>query len=129
MFDGPMAIEPRHPSWFGLESEAVLVAHAVSRVGADPPRGEAGNLPSGFRGLSYLRLHGAPRTYFSTYDTVSITSIASLLRNSPGRRWCIFDNTASGAATSNALQLQDTLHVVGPTAAEFAVGRYRHRTE
>jgi uncharacterized protein YecE (DUF72 family) len=59
-------------------------------------------------GLQYFRLHGSPRVYFSAYTTERLQQIAQQLSNGEidAPRWCIFDNTALGAATANALALQ-----------------------
>ena len=35
-FDGLLACEPRHASWFGKEADALLKRHHVARVAADP---------------------------------------------------------------------------------------------
>jgi uncharacterized protein YecE (DUF72 family) len=80
----------------------------VARVAADPPRVEGGGEPGGWRGLAYFRLHGSPRTYYSSYDDGYLDSLAKklgALRRRGIPAWCIFDNTASGAATANALSV------------------------
>jgi len=46
------------------------------------------------------RLHGKPKIYYSSYTDGEIKSFSKLL--APGS-WCVFDNTASGAAIENAL--------------------------
>jgi uncharacterized protein YecE (DUF72 family) len=52
----------------------------------------------------YVRLHGAPRIYYSDYSAAEILSF----RKSPSAEsWCVFDNTASGAAIKNALAMLD----------------------
>ena len=103
----PIALEPRHGSWFADEPGALLVEHRVARVAADPARVPAAALPGGWDGLAYWRLHGSPRTYYSSYDADYLTALAGSLRASAALRptWCIFDNTASGAAAANALEL------------------------
>lgn len=104
-----LACEPRHASWFGEEADACLIDHRVARVAADPvlvPRGEQ---PGGWNGLRYRRLHGSPRVYYSEYAQECLTTLAAMMRceHEAGTPcWCIFDNTASGAATGNALQLE-----------------------
>ena len=104
---GPVAFEPRHASWFLAEPDALLREFEVARVAADPARVPEAARPGGWPGLRYYRLHGSPRTYYSEYTggwletlTVEIASQAE------GDTWCIFDNTASGAAFGNALELQ-----------------------
>ena len=109
LFDGPLAVEPRHPSWFTADADALLQQYRGARVGADPPRADGALLPGGYRGLTYLRLHGAPRVYFSSYDETRLSDVASILGKSRGPCWCIFDNTASGAAAANGLELSQML--------------------
>ncbi len=53
----------------------------------------------------YQRLHGSPRVYYSAYGAEDLTRYAALLDQGSGSRWCIFDNTAAGAAIGNALSL------------------------
>jgi uncharacterized protein YecE (DUF72 family) len=108
-YEGALAIEPRHATWFFPEAEALMVAYRVARVGADPPRAPGGDEAGGYRGLSYLRLHGSPRVYFSAYPSAQLISMRDELNLLPGQRWCVFDNTASGAAAANALELQSML--------------------
>ena len=104
-FDGEVVVEPRHASWFTTEADDALTEYRAARAGADPPRAPGGALPGGYRGLTYLRMHGAPRVYFSSYDDARLEQIAALLSDSSSPTWCIFDNTASGAAAANALEL------------------------
>lgn len=109
---GPVSAEPRHASWFDQRGDALLARYEVARVLADPVRHPGGERPGGWRGLTYLRLHGTPRTYYSSYPEPLVAAlgrrIAVALRAGE-TVWCIFDNTASGAATHNALALQQCL--------------------
>lgn len=110
--DGAVAMEPRHASWFTTEADALLRAHRVARVLADPVLHDAGRWPGGWPELVYLRLHGTPRVYWSPYDHRVIALLAARIRLAAAQGaeiWCIFDNTASGAATHNALALQRAL--------------------
>ena len=109
---GALAMEPRHASWFTEEADALLRAQQVARVLADPVRHEPGRAPGGWPGRVYLRLHGAPRVYYSSYELPLLQALAQrlLLAQAEGAEaWCIFDNTASGAAAGNALDLLDLL--------------------
>lgn len=108
-YQGPLVCEPRHATWMKPEANALLAGHLVARVAADPPRAGGDGRPGGWPGLVYYRWHGAPRTYWSRYDEAQLTALAETLREVPGEvdAWCIFDNTASGAALVNAWQLQD----------------------
>lgn len=111
-FDGGLALEPRHASWFTPEADALLRDAQVARVLADPVRHGAGAVPGGWPARVYLRLHGTPRVYYSAYDTALLRQLAARLRQAEAEGadcWCIFDNTASGAAAGNALELQRLL--------------------
>lgn len=104
----PAVCEPRHATWFTPEVDALLDAWRIARVAADPARVPAAAEPGGWRGLAYYRLHGSPRTYYSSYTDAYLDGVAARIRGdvAAGREaWCIFDNTASGAATQNALDL------------------------
>jgi uncharacterized protein YecE (DUF72 family) len=109
---GALALEPRHASWFEPAADALLRELEVARVLADPVRHAPGALPGGWPGRVYLRLHGSPRVYYSSYETALLRSLADRIRagEADGAEvWCIFDNTASGAAAGNALELQRLL--------------------
>jgi uncharacterized protein YecE (DUF72 family) len=109
---GAVVVEPRHPSWFTAEAEALLVEHAVGRVAADPPIGsDLAALPGGNLSAVYFRLHGSPKIYYSTYSDLYLASLASRLASIEAGCcvFCVFDNTASGAATKNALALTETV--------------------
>jgi uncharacterized protein YecE (DUF72 family) len=106
-FEGHVVCEPRHSTWFAAVAEALLVQFEVARVAADPPPAPAANVPGAWPGVVYYRLHGAPRKYWSRYNAEALARLAIALRAAPSRVdvWCIFDNTASGAAIENAWEL------------------------
>lgn len=106
---GTIVCEPRHPSWFDPEAEALMTAHRVGRVATDPIRHPAAAKPGGWKGVSYWRLHGSPRVYYSSYEDVVLRGLAAEVMSQSGETWCIFDNTASGAAAANALRLLDLI--------------------
>lgn len=106
--DAPAALEPRHRSWFEPGVTAWLADHGIARVAADPAPVVGAGETGGWDGLAYYRWHGSPRIYYSDYDAAALASLQRKLderrrRNVP--TWCIFDNTASGAALGNALAL------------------------
>lgn len=103
--DGPVACEPRHPTWFEADADEVLRSLQIARVAADPARHPLAGEPGGWPGLSYWRLHGSPRMYYSEYSAPALAALAGRLREGPDETWCIFDNTTSGAAASDALAL------------------------
>ena len=111
-FAGNVACEPRHASWFTSEADALLNEYRIARVAADPALHPLAAQPGGWSGLVYYRLHGSPRTYYSAYALDFLDDLAKkLLRVAASGVpvWCIFDNTASGAATDNALSLKEQL--------------------
>lgn len=111
-YPGPLALEPRHASWFSAPAQALLERFEVARVLADPVLHAGGERPGGWPGLVYLRLHGSPRVYWSAYDDALLARLAACLaraRDEGARCICIFDNTAGGAATGNALALLDAI--------------------
>jgi uncharacterized protein YecE (DUF72 family) len=60
----------------------------------------------------YLRLHGSPRIYYSAYPAEEIQRITAILEKKADvgiSSWCIFDNTALGAATADALAVRSQL--------------------
>ncbi|MCU1254053.1 MAG: hypothetical protein JWM83_352 [Candidatus Angelobacter sp.] len=107
LYGGPAVLEPRHVSWFAEEAESLLQQFRIARVAADPALTHKAAQPSGWTGLAYFRLHGSPKRYYSTYSEDYLSCLAARLRKMAvsATVWCIFDNTASGAALANALEL------------------------
>jgi uncharacterized protein YecE (DUF72 family) len=110
LYTGPAVFETRHVSWFSDDAELLLREFNVARVGADPALIPEAAYPGGWPGLVYFRLHGSPRRYYSAYSEDYLLRLASELRQraTSATSWCIFDNTASGAALANALELINT---------------------
>jgi uncharacterized protein YecE (DUF72 family) len=106
-YDGEVVCEPRHVSWFTLEPETLLTRLKVARVAADPSVVRRGAEPGGWAGTVYYRLHGSPQMYCSQYPAQHLVVLANALVRSiaTANTWCIFDNTALGAATGDALSL------------------------
>jgi uncharacterized protein YecE (DUF72 family) len=104
-YAGPAVCEPRHRSWFTDEADGLLRRFEIARVAADPPPVPAASEPGGWPGLVYYRWHGSPRIYYSNYEREQLLRLVEHLiaaaQSCP--TWCIFDNTALGAATDNAL--------------------------
>jgi uncharacterized protein YecE (DUF72 family) len=111
-FDGDVVFEPRHETWFTPEVESMLVELRVARVAADPARVPAAALPGGCDRLVYVRLHGSPRIYYSAYPPEELERITGTVESKADlgiSTWCIFDNTALGAATADALTVRSLL--------------------
>jgi uncharacterized protein YecE (DUF72 family) len=88
--------------------DAWLAERRIARVAADPAPVTGAGAPGGWNGLAYCRWHGSPRIYYSDYDAAALTALAARLDADAAHGaevWCIFDNTAEGAALGNALSL------------------------
>lgn len=105
--DAAIACEPRHGSWFDADVDGWLADRRIARVAADPARHPLADRPGGWAGLRYFRLHGSPVIYRSAYERDALAPIAEAIRADPAKSWCIFDNTASSAATGDALTLRE----------------------
>jgi uncharacterized protein YecE (DUF72 family) len=111
-FDGAVVCEPRHASWFTARADEILREARVGIVAADPARAPGAERPGGDPGIAYFRWHGSPRIYYSNYEPERLAALAARLRKASKNGadvWCIFDNTAAGAATANALELRGML--------------------
>lgn len=106
-FAGNVVLEPRHASW--VQAEGMLQEYQIGRVAADPPVIAEGDVPRGWQGVRYWRLHGSPRIYHSAYEMDRLHALGEAMQRSSTEgvpTWCIFDNTASGHAVADALSLQ-----------------------
>lgn len=105
--DAAVVCEARHASWFVPEVDELLADLRIARVRADPLHVAEVEAPGGWKGLAYLRLHGAPRIYYSDYSLKRLAEIGDEVRALGHDRetWCIFDNTAQGHALANAVAL------------------------
>ncbi len=113
-FAGSVVCEPRHADWFGPAAERIYQRYRIGRVGADPARRErrraAGRL---------ARRRATCAASPISAGTARRSSIARAIRPIAWPRWavaaeawsercdcwCVFDNTASGAAAANALDM------------------------
>jgi uncharacterized protein YecE (DUF72 family) len=108
----PIVCEPRHRSWFEQPADALLQSHRIARVAADPSIVPAAASPAGHGDCAYFRWHGSPRTYYSSYDDSALSRLAAAIvavRQTAESVWCIFDNTAMGAAVLNAFALRQLI--------------------
>lgn len=105
--DVQTACEPRHASWRTEGALQLLEQFRIAMVSTEPQ-------PPTQAEFTYFRLHGAPLMYKSPYSPTELDQLADTLRERGKKQlptWCIFDNTASGAATTNALSLQERMAV------------------
>lgn len=104
--DVDVVCEPRHQTWFTDEAWRTLDDARIRDVRADPIAVDAPPFPDAE--VVYYRLHGSPKIYYSAYSQAFLEALAAEIsvHEQAGRRvWCIFDNTAEGAALPNALSL------------------------
>lgn len=106
---GAVVCEPRHASWTTPGAAALLARYRVARVAADPARAAGLESPGGWPGVVYYRWHGSPRAYFSAYTVEQLRALAVKLSACASDAWCVFDNTGSGSAAANALDLRNLL--------------------
>ncbi|MFC1459531.1 DUF72 domain-containing protein [Microvirga arabica] len=114
--EGGIICEPRHPTWFTPEVESLLVELQIARVAADPAPVPGADKPGGWHGLSYYRLHGSPKIYYSAYNAEYLAALAEMLVRDAAagiETWCIFDNTAAFAATGDALTTRRLVQAQG----------------
>ena len=106
-FDGAVALEPRHATWFANQAERIMTTFRVARVATDPALVAEASVPGGWEGVVYYRLHGSPRVYYSDYSVDYLDALSARLSAATRSAdvWCVFDNTAEGAATANALDV------------------------
>jgi len=111
LYNGPVACEPRQSTWFVPYVDKFLTEHAISRVAADPSVVPIARDAGGATKLIYFRLHGSPRMYWSSYSSQELQAWKSKMANSGDATsvWIIFDNTAAGFATDNALEIKKRL--------------------
>jgi uncharacterized protein YecE (DUF72 family) len=111
-YTGDTVLEPRHPTWFEDEVEEMLVSYRIARVIADPPPVPEAAHAAGADHVVYLRLHGSPKIYYSAYPAEELDRVARLIEDRAALGvsvWCIFDNTALGAATADASAVRSQL--------------------
>lgn len=111
-FQGLIALEPRHASWFTEEADEILSRFKIAQVAADPATVAGAAHCGGWGGLRYFRLHGTPTVYYSAYSSGFLQTISTQIgagASEGAQTWCIFDNTAQGAAIVNALELRDLI--------------------
>jgi uncharacterized protein YecE (DUF72 family) len=113
LYAGAVVCEPRHATWFSRDVASLLERYRIARVAADPAPVPTAAEPAGWSRVVYFRLHGSPRKYWSSYDGSYLTALAGAMSSiAPvADVWCVFDNTARGAAIRNALDVYERFAV------------------
>jgi uncharacterized protein YecE (DUF72 family) len=107
-FDCEIACEARHPSWFEHAATDLLMEKGIIRVVADPAKG-APAVHEPTTDTFYIRLHGSPRVYYSSYDDAYLAQMAAAMKTHAAAghpSLCVFDNTAGQQSMPNALTLR-----------------------
>ena len=89
-----------------------MKAHHIAYVDADPIPDECEIRHRADASLVYVRLHGSPELYKSSYNYTYLDELARTLHaraKKTAEVWCVFDNTAEGNAQPNALHLMERL--------------------
>lgn len=107
-FPAGVVVEARNTTWSNENTLRALKDLNVSLVHADP---DLLSLPNRYRqNINYLRLHGTPQIYKSSYTSTFLNQTYSNLLDLQSKKtlqnWVVFDNTTYGYATENALELQ-----------------------
>ncbi len=105
LYAGTVAWEPRHPGWASAEAESLLAAHQVTPVITEIPTTHTPHAP----GADYVRLHGTPRRYRSSYPTDQLRALAAWIAEGTSPAYVVFDNTAGPAGVANGRELQELL--------------------
>lgn len=112
-----LVCEARHATWFGADAAVMLAQWQVGQVIADPPVAPLPDVAHNAKTV-YIRLHGSPVMYYSAYPDAYLDGLAGRINayaRSGQQVWCVFDNTASGAAVPNALSLLERLGLRCPS--------------
>lgn len=117
------AIEFRHPSWFEDGTAGCLERHRIACCQSDAARWPLWEAVT--TDLVFVRLHGRPRTYSSSYGEEALDRWARnlLAWTAEGREVHVyFDNTDAGHAPADALRLLGRLRAMAPGAQGPAAG-------
>ncbi|MBN1997524.1 DUF72 domain-containing protein [candidate division KSB1 bacterium] len=107
-YDGTCVFEPRHQSWFEPEANEAFLKYRIVRAASNPAVVPEAVEPGGLKEFAYFRLHGSPHKYYSSYTPEFLTGLAKQVNELDAEVktvWVIFDNTALGNATGNAMDL------------------------
>ena len=108
LYRGCAVCEPRHASWQEPAALKLLGQHGIGPVLTEIPAAKEDPLRGAKRESPlYVRLHGTPRKYFSSYGDQDLARLAEFLADhADRRRYVVFDNTAGPAGVRNALYLK-----------------------
>ncbi len=85
-YPGDVVCEPRHPSWFADDVDALLSRFRIARVAANPAVVPRAAKPGGWPGLVYRRLHGSSKMYYSAYAPEYIEATARAMQEESSKQ-------------------------------------------
>ncbi|MCF6132242.1 DUF72 domain-containing protein [Flavobacterium wongokense] len=99
-------LEFRHRSWWIPEVWNQLVKNSITLCSVSHPQ-----LPETIFTVSpliYVRLHGKPKMFYSSYSTEELAKLKDLiLTSNADKAFVYFNNTASTAGIMNALEMEE----------------------
>jgi len=110
------AVEFRHSSWFGAETQELLRRHRVAFCSLDMPGLECPLVATA--PFAYLRFHGTAERYSGRYTDAMLRDWAGRIRDLAGGLddvYIYFNNDARGYAIENALTLARLLDASLPS--------------
>jgi uncharacterized protein YecE (DUF72 family) len=110
-------VEFRHESWWIIEVWDLLSKNNITFCSVNYPK-----LPSTIFTSApsvYVRLHGKPELFYSTYTSEELTTLALELIDSkqPETMLVYFNNTAGTAGILNALEFKGMFEIIKKTAS------------
>lgn len=104
-----LAVEFRHPTWYGQTSREILADYgAVQVISSSPDKWPLVWVKESK--ANYIRLHGLHQMYHSSYSDEELTSLKAWLDEAPAAdSWIYFDNGATPAAKENSQYLKRLL--------------------
>lgn len=102
-------LEFRHTSWWNNEAIKMLTDHGIIFCSVNHPK--MPNTIFGHTNKVYIRLHGNPEMFYSSYSTEFLTKLSQFIleKKELSEVFIYFNNTASTSGILNALELQQII--------------------
>jgi uncharacterized protein YecE (DUF72 family) len=102
-------VEFRHPSWWNSAVKAAFETAGLSFCNVDFPGLDSYFIQTG--PVFYLRLHGKPELFKSSYDAVQLNDFYNRFPGKAEDYFVYFNNTFYEAGFTNALQLKEIIKI------------------
>jgi uncharacterized protein YecE (DUF72 family) len=102
-------LEFRHTSWWNNDVSKILAEHGLIFCSVNHPK--MPNTIFGHTNKVYIRLHGNPEMFYSSYSTEFLTKLSQFIleKKELSEVFIYFNNTASTSGILNALELQQII--------------------